>query len=81
MPELPGRKLFVFLAPKELTRAVVEVERAARLLNVLGTGKEIAKVETVEDTIVYSGVTSAEFVSSCHYNEVFMTVDSSRRHP
>lgn len=57
------------------------MERATRLLNALGTGKEIAKVETVEDIIVYSGVTSAEFVSSGHYNEVFKAADSSRRHP
>jgi hypothetical protein len=40
-----------------------EVERAARLLNDIGAGKNIVKVDTTEDAIVYSGVTHTDFVS------------------
>jgi len=40
------------------------VERAARLLNKFGAGKMIAKVETKEDVLVYSGITHTSFVSS-----------------
>ncbi len=47
------------MAPK----SVLEVERAVRLLNEVGAGKKIIKVETTEDTIVYSGTTHSEFVS------------------
>lgn len=40
-----------------------EVERAIRLLNEVGAGKMIVKVETTEDAVVYSGTTHSEFVS------------------
>ncbi|KIP01715.1 hypothetical protein PHLGIDRAFT_32472 [Phlebiopsis gigantea 11061_1 CR5-6] len=39
-----------------------EVERAAALLRTLSKGKKIAKVEAVEDTIVFSGTTDTEFI-------------------
>lgn len=47
------------------------MERATRLLNALGADKEITKVETADDTTVYSGVTSTEFVSRGHFTVKF----------
>jgi len=41
---------------------VSEVERAAALIRSIGTGKRIKKVETVADTIVFSGMTHEDFV-------------------
>ncbi|KAJ6626922.1 AtMMH-1 [Mycena sp. CBHHK59/15] len=38
-----------------------EVERAKKLLNTVAVGKVIEKVETVEDTIVFSGTTHSDF--------------------
>jgi len=63
MPELPGE-----LTPKSNkcsahhTSIVSEVERAAALIRSIGTGKRIKKVETVADTIVFSGMTHEDFV-------------------
>jgi hypothetical protein len=41
-----------------------EVDRAKNLLNTVAAGKRIEKVETVEDTIVFSGTTHEDFVRS-----------------
>ena len=41
-----------------------EVERAARLLRDIAKGKKIVNVDSNEDTIVFSGITHAEFVRS-----------------
>ncbi|KAK0208885.1 Formamidopyrimidine-DNA glycosylase N-terminal domain-containing protein [Desarmillaria ectypa] len=38
-----------------------EVERASKLIRTVGLGKKIARVESFEDTIVYSGTTHTEF--------------------
>ncbi|KAK0466385.1 AtMMH-1, partial [Desarmillaria tabescens] len=38
-----------------------EVERASKLFKTVGLGKKIARVESFEDDIVYSGTTHAEF--------------------
>lgn len=46
-----------------MDQCFLEVERATRLLNQIGSGKKIVKVETTEDTIVYSGITHTGFVS------------------
>ncbi|KAI0793298.1 Formamidopyrimidine-DNA glycosylase N-terminal domain-containing protein [Abortiporus biennis] len=40
-----------------------EVERAANLIRTLAQGKTVAKVDTKEDTIVFSGVTNVEFAN------------------
>ncbi|KAL7285833.1 hypothetical protein ACG7TL_000942 [Trametes sanguinea] len=40
-----------------------EVERAAKLLREVATGKAIIDVEAVEDTIVFSGISHTEFVA------------------
>ncbi|XP_006453744.1 hypothetical protein AGABI2DRAFT_41042, partial [Agaricus bisporus var. bisporus H97] len=68
-----------------------EVERATRLLNALGADKEITKVETADDTIVYSGVTSTEFaacltgrkvIRAHRYGKVFfMELNGDGKHP
>ena len=42
---------------------IAEVERAAEAITAVGAGKVIERVETNEDTIVYSGCTHEEFVS------------------
>ncbi len=41
-----------------------EVERAAKLLRDIAQHNEIIDVETTEDTLVYSGTTHTEFVST-----------------
>ena len=42
-----------------------EVERAAKFIRAIATGKKITRVETVEDTIVYTGgITHEQFVGS-----------------
>lgn len=42
-----------------------EVERAAKFIRDTATGKRITRVETVEDTLVYTGgITHEQFVSS-----------------
>ncbi|KAF7784546.1 hypothetical protein Agabi119p4_711 [Agaricus bisporus var. burnettii] len=68
-----------------------EVERATRLLNALGADKKITKVETADDTIVYSGVTSTEFaacltgrkvIRAHRYGKVFfMELNGDGKHP
>ncbi|PVG02124.1 hypothetical protein CPB86DRAFT_772765 [Serendipita vermifera] len=40
-----------------------EVERAAGLIRSVAKGKKIVQVETVEDTIVYNGITNEEFLT------------------
>lgn len=40
----------------------LEVERAAKLLRDIASGKTITQVDTVEDTIVFAGITHEEFV-------------------
>ena len=44
-------------------RRSVEVERAAALLRSVAEGHKIVNVESVEDTIVFSGTTHTEFAS------------------
>lgn len=39
-----------------------EVNKAVNLINRIGVGKVIQKVETVEDTIVFAGTTHDDFV-------------------
>lgn len=46
----------------QFTNYVIEVERAARLLKQFALGREIQKVETNEDSIVFSGTSHNDFV-------------------
>lgn len=42
-----------------------EVERAAKFIRTIATGRKITRVETVEDTLVYTGgITHEDFVRS-----------------
>lgn len=41
---------------------LVEVERAAKLVRDIALGNKVVDVETVEDSIVYSGTSHDEFV-------------------
>ena len=69
MPELPGRLVEL---RKRASRPVsgptdhlgrAEVERATKFIRDTATGKKIARVETVEDTLVYTGgITHEQFV-------------------
>ena len=52
----------IFVAKSDGTTRVLEVERAASLVRTVALGKTITKVDTTEDTIVYSGITREEFV-------------------
>lgn len=45
---------------------VLEVERAAEIITMVGAGKTIEKVETEDDDIVYTGITHEEFVSQIY---------------
>ena len=46
--------------------ALIEVERAAKLLRELTLGKTVVKVDSVEDAIVFTGATHEQFVGqSC----------------
>ena len=45
---------------------IVEVERAAEIITMVGAGKTIEKVETEDDDIVYTGITHEEFVSQIY---------------
>ncbi|KAF9454972.1 AtMMH-1 [Macrolepiota fuliginosa MF-IS2] len=68
-----------------------EVERATRLLNHIGAGKQIVKVETTEDALMYSGVTHTEFaealtgrkmVRAHRYGKVFyIELDGAGKYP
>ncbi|OSD05801.1 AtMMH-1 [Trametes coccinea BRFM310] len=68
-----------------------EVERAAKLLREVATGKTIMDVEAVEDTIVFSGISHTEFVAELkgrtvtdaqRYGKVFyLLLDGEGRHP
>ena len=65
MPELPGKWLCGSICLARLIHiiACVEVERAAALLRSIAKGRQIARAEAVEDTIVFSGTTHADFVT------------------
>jgi formamidopyrimidine-DNA glycosylase len=68
MPELPGRCSLVAVSTKELIHVDIEVERAAKLTRHVAVGRTIDKVETLEDTIVYTGgITHDEFVGLVHH--------------
>lgn len=68
-----------------------EVERATRLLNEFGAGKMIVKVDTIEDTIVYAGVTHTDFaevltgrklIQTHRYGKLFyMKLDGDGKQP
>ncbi|KAI0638976.1 AtMMH-1 [Trametes polyzona] len=68
-----------------------EVERAVKLLREVAVSKTIVDVETVEDTIVFSGVSHQEFAAELkgrkvedaqRYGKVFFLVlDGEGRHP
>ncbi|KAF8592003.1 hypothetical protein K439DRAFT_1537255 [Ramaria rubella] len=71
--------------------AVTEVERAASLIRDVANGKIIEQVETMEDKIVYSGITHDEFADSItgrkvidvgRYGKVFyITLGGKGPHP
>jgi hypothetical protein len=63
MPELPGIRTPDVLS-NIVTETPTEVERAAKLLRTVATGKSITRVQTVEDLLVYSGTSHDEFVSN-----------------
>jgi hypothetical protein len=46
----------------------IEVERAAALLRSIGLNKQITRVDTAEDNIVYAGTTAEEFVCLSIYS-------------
>lgn len=53
-----------------------EVERAAKLLRDVASGKKITEVETSEDTIVYTGgITHTQFVSEEPYATLLLRVN------
>ena len=56
----------------------IEVERAAEVITMVGGGKKIERVETTEDTIVYTGVTHQEFVSQQSLVKVIYSKNSTR---
>ena len=58
----PPLAKFIYTAAHSLHAPVTEVERAAALLRSIGLDKQIKKVDTVEDKIVYSGTSGEEFV-------------------
>jgi hypothetical protein len=68
MPELPGQcslhQHFSFRSlPAHLPVLLLsEVERAAALLRSIGLNRQIKRVETAEDKIVYAGATHDTFV-------------------
>lgn len=74
MPELPGEyvRWIVFVrervswptfGPTDNSERLLEVERAAKFIRTTATGRKIARVETAEDTIVYTGgITHEQFV-------------------
>ena len=73
MPELPGkyarrilRQRASVLSPRPTDNSErLEVERAAKFIRTTATGKKIARVETTEDTIVYTGgITHEQFVGN-----------------
>jgi hypothetical protein len=75
MPELPGQFLFLFgNLYGGLTLHVgcaIEVERAAALLRSIGINKQIKRVDTAEDNIVYAGTTAEAFVCfSIHSSDI-----------
>lgn len=61
MPELPGGTI-LNLSHEVLTDHEPEVERAAALIRSIALGKRIVDVDSVQDDIVYSGITHTEFV-------------------
>ena len=63
MPELPGNVGAAILTATSAQRSPAEVERAARLVRSIAAGKTIHRVDTVEDLIVFAGVSHNQFVS------------------
>ena len=61
MPELPGGTILNLLH-EALANHEPEVERAAALIRSIALGKRIVDVDSVQDDIVYSGITHTEFV-------------------
>ena len=53
---------FIYTTAYSLHVPVTEVERAAALLRSIGLDKQIKKVDTMEDKIVYAGTSGEEFV-------------------
>jgi len=73
MPELPGEhprqvlreRVSGFSSGTADNSGCLEVERAAKFVRTTATGKKITRVETAEDTIVYTGgITHDQFVGS-----------------
>ena len=82
MPELPGE--YVCRVVRERVSGArfgptdnserLEVERAAKFIRTTATGKKITRVETAEDTIVYTGgITHEQFVrSSVRFQNLYL---------
>ena len=74
MPELPGeynrqiareRVSWPKPGPTDDSGCLLEVERAAKFIRTIATGKKITRVETAEDKIVYTGgITHEQFVGN-----------------
>jgi len=62
----------MLVRPSKLTSAA-EVERAAKLLREEAKGRTVTRVQTFEDSLVFSGITHGEFVSAA-------VLSNSRRH-
>lgn len=63
MPELPGTFLYSDLTKRPLIRFITEVERARKLIETTCVGYKIAKVDTFEDKIVFTGgITHEDYV-------------------
>ncbi|KAF5377254.1 hypothetical protein D9615_006364 [Tricholomella constricta] len=92
MPELPGWGVFV---PSAISHAdcfgTKEVERATGVVQTIAVGKRIESVETIEDDIVFSGITHEEFaqeitgrrvIGAGRYGKCFyLELDSKGRMP
>ena len=55
------------------------MERAVGVINTFGSGRRIEKVDTVEDTIVFSGITHDEFVRRCLLGNAFVLTSNAGR--
>ena len=69
MPELPGRRIYS-VSRGRLAHNATEVERAAALIRSLALGKIIVEVDTVQDDIVFSGITHTEFVRTIRQDTI-----------
>jgi len=65
---LPLWKLLWWMTPTHTRGCVIEVERAAALLRSIGLDKQIRRVDTAEDNIVYAGTTAEAFVCFSIYS-------------